>query len=111
MKRMMSLLMTGMIILTMSLSAVAVEPSKSEAEIQPRGLACSYCGGPTTTTRKDDTGWVTYDTYACGRLGCLHALQERTIKYYYKCQECGRVTTTTDTETRDAGHFTGNDEI
>ena len=108
MKRIISFLMTGMIVLTMGLSAAASEASSVELDVQPRGIGCPYCSGSTSLINEQQTDWVKIDEKPCpdGKMGCMHAIKESVIVKYYQCHDCGRIVSTKATITKDWGHFT-----
>lgn len=83
-----------------------------EEEIEPEAASCPVCGGETARQQKIELGeWCTLYTEACPqeRMGCLHAIQERSVLCYDRCEDCGEVAGRHFLQQRDAGCFTGND--
>ena len=51
-------------------------------DVEPEPLSCPVCGGETARQQKIELGeWCTLYTEACPqeRMGCLHAIQERSV--------------------------------
>lgn len=81
-------------------------------DVEPEPLSCPVCGGETARQQKIELGeWCTLYTEACPqeRMGCLHAIQERSVLCYDRCEDCGEVAGRHFLQQRDAGCFTGND--
>ena len=87
-----------------------VELGQEDTEREP--ATCPACGGEMVTQQKIELGeWCTLCTEACPqeRMGCLHAIQERSVLCYDRCEDCGEVAGRHFLQQRDAGCFTGND--
>lgn len=83
-----------------------------QEDTEPEPLSCPVCGGETARQQKIELGeWCTLYTEACPqeRMGCLHAIQERSVLCYDRCEDCGEVAGRHSLQQRDAGCFTGND--
>ena len=83
-----------------------------QEDTEPEPLSCPACGGEMVTQQKIELGeWCTLYTEACPqeRMGCLHAIQERSVLCYDRCEDCGEVVGRHFLQQRDAGCFTGND--
>lgn len=83
-----------------------------EEDTEPEPATCPVCGGEMVTQQKIELGeWCTLCTEACPqeRMGCLHAIQERSVLCYDRCEDCGEVAGRHFLQQRDAGCFTGND--
>lgn len=83
-----------------------------QEDTEPEPLSCPVCGGETARQQKIELGeWCTLYTEACPqeRMGCLHAIQERSVLCYDRCEDCGEVAGRHFLQQRDAGCFTGND--
>ena len=83
-----------------------------QEDTEPEPLSCPVCGGETARQQKIELGeWCTLYTEACPqeRMGCLHAIQERSVLCYDSCEYCGEVAVSHFLPQRDAGCFTGND--
>ena len=83
-----------------------------EEDTEPEPVSCPVCGGEMVTQQKIELGeWCTLYTEACPqeRMGCLHAIQERSVLCYDRCEDCGEVAGRHFLQQRDAGCFTGND--
>lgn len=83
-----------------------------QEDTEPEPLSCPACGGEMVTQQKIELGeWCTLCTEACPqeRMGCLHAIQERSVLCYDRCEDCGEVAGRHFLQQRDAGCFTGND--
>ena len=83
-----------------------------QEDTEPEPLSCPVCGGETARQQKIELGeWCTLCTEACPqeRMGCLHAIQERSVLCYDRCEDCGEVAGRHFLQQRDAGRFTGND--
>ena len=83
-----------------------------QEDTEPEPLSCPVCGGETARQQKIELGeWCTLCTEACPqeRMGCLHAIQERSVLCYDRCEDCGEVAGRHFLQQRDAGCFTGND--
>ena len=83
-----------------------------EEDTEPEPLSCPVCGGEMVTQQKIELSeWCTLCTEACPqeRMGCLHAIQERSVLCYDRCEDCGEVAGRHFLQQRDAGCFTGND--
>lgn len=83
-----------------------------QEDTEPEPVSCPVCGGEMVTQQKIELGeWCTLCTEACPqeRMGCLHAIQERSVLCYDRCEDCGEVAGRHFLQQRDAGCFTGND--
>ena len=83
-----------------------------EEDTEPEPVSCPVCGGEMVTQQKIELGeWCTLYTEACPqeRMGCLHAIQERSVLCYGSCETCGQAIGRHFLQQRDAGCFTGND--
>ena len=83
-----------------------------QEDTEPEPLSCPVCGGETARQQKIELGeWCTLCTEACPqeRMGCLHAIQERSVLCYDRCEASGDVPCRHFLQQRDAGCFTGND--
>ena len=83
-----------------------------QEDTEPEPLSCPACGGEMVTQQKIELGeWCTLYTEACPqeRMGCLHAIQERSVLCYGSCETCGQAIGRHFLQQRDAGCFTGND--
>ena len=83
-----------------------------QEDTEPEPLSCPVCGGEMVTQQKiEPTEWCTLCTEACPqeRMGCLHAIQERSVLCYGSCETCGQAIGRHFLQQRDAGCFTGND--
>ena len=83
-----------------------------QEDTEPEPLSCPVCSGEMVTQQKIELGeWCTLYTEACPqeRMGCLHAIQERSVLCYDRCEDCGEVAGRHFLQQRDAGCFTGND--
>lgn len=83
-----------------------------QEDTEPEPVSCPVCGGEMVTQQKIELGeWCTLCTGACPqeRMGCLHAIQERSVLCYDRCEDCGEVAGRHFLQQRDAGCFTGND--
>lgn len=83
-----------------------------QEDTEPEPLSCPACGGEMVTQQKIELGeWCTLCTEACPqeRMGCLHAIQERSVLCYGSCETCGQAIGRHFLQQRDAGCFTGND--
>lgn len=83
-----------------------------QEDTEPEPLSCPACGEEMVTQQKIELGeWCTLCTEACPqeRMGCLHAIQERSVLCYDRCEDCGEVAGRHFLQQRDAGCFTGND--
>lgn len=83
-----------------------------QEDTEPEPVSCPACGGEMVTQQKIELGeWCTLCTEACPqeRMGCLHAIQERSVLCYDRCEDCGEVAARHFLQQRDAGCFTGND--
>ena len=83
-----------------------------QEDTEPEPAACPACGGEMVTQQKIELReWCTLCTEACPqeRMGCLHAIQERSFLCYDRCEDCGEVAGRHFLQQRDAGCFTGND--
>lgn len=83
-----------------------------QEDVEPEPLSCPACGEEMVTQQKIELGeWCTLYTEACPqeRMGCLHAIQERSVLCYDRCEDCGEVAGRHFLQQRDAGCFTGND--
>ena len=83
-----------------------------QEDTEPEPVSCPVCGGEMVTQQKIELGeWCTLYTEACPqeRMGCLHAIQERSVLCYDRCEDCGEVAGRHFLQQRDAGCFTGND--
>lgn len=83
-----------------------------QEDTEPEPLSCPVCGGETARQQKIELGeWCTLYTEACPqeRMGCLHAIQERSVLCYGSCETCGQAIGRHFLQQRDAGCFTGND--
>lgn len=83
-----------------------------QEDTEPEPVSCPACGGEMVTQQKiEPTEWCTLCTEACTqeRMGCLHAIQERSVLCYDRCEDCGEVAGRHFLQQRDAGCFTGND--
>ena len=87
-----------------------VELGQEDTEQEP--VSCPACGGEIVLQQKvEPTEWCTLCTEACPqeRMGCLHAIQERSVLCYGSCETCGQAIGRHFLQQRDAGCFTGND--
>ena len=83
-----------------------------QEDTEPEPVSCPVCGGEIVLQQKvEPTEWCTLYTEACPqeRMGCLHAIQERSVLCYDRCEDCGEVAGRHFLQQRDAGCFTGND--
>lgn len=83
-----------------------------QEDTEPEPVSCPVCGGEMVTQQKIELGeWCTLCTEACPqeRMGCLHAIQERSVLCYDRCEDCGEVAGRHFLQQRNAGCFTGND--
>lgn len=83
-----------------------------QEDTEPEPVSCPACGGEMVTQQKIELGeWCTLCTEACPqeRMGCLHAIQERSVLCYGSCETCGQAIGRHFLQQRDAGCFTGND--
>ena len=83
-----------------------------QEDTEPEPVSCPVCGGEMVTQQKIELGeWCTLCTEACPqeRMGCLHAIQERSVLCYDRCEDCGEVAGRHFLQQRDTGCFTGND--
>lgn len=83
-----------------------------QEDTEPEPVSCPACGGEMVTQQKIELGeWCTLCTEACPqeRMGCLHAIQERSVLCYDRCEDCGEVAGRHFLQQCDAGCFTGND--
>lgn len=83
-----------------------------EEDTEPEPVSCPAWGGEMVTQQKIELGeWCTLCTEACPqeRMGCLHAIQERSVLCYGSCETCGQAIGRHFLQQRDAGCFTGND--
>lgn len=83
-----------------------------EEDTEPEPVSCPVCGGEMVTQQKIELGeWCTLYTEACPqeRMGCLHAIQERSVLAMTAVKIAVRSRADTFLQQRDAGCFTGND--
>ena len=79
-----------------------------QEDTEPEPVSCPVCGGEMVTQQKIELGeWCTLCTEACPqeRMGCLHAIQERSVLCYDRCEDCGEVAGRHFLQQRDAGRF------
>ena len=63
-----------------------------QEDTEPEPVSCPVCGGEIVLQQKvEPTEWCTLCTEACPqeRMGCLHAIQERSVLCYDRCEDIG----------------------